>query len=138
MIMKKIFVLLSVMAIALAACSPAKSASIVGEWTLESYGDPANPTPAAPDVETSIIFGDDGQVNGNVGCNGFGGDYKTGDGTITFGALFSTLMFCEGPAGEQETAVFGVFVETATYELNVNTLTITSADGNSIVVFAKK
>lgn len=136
--MKKIFVLLSVMAIALAACSPAKPASIAGEWTLESYGDPANPTPAAPDVETSIIFGDDGQVNGNVGCNGFGGDYKTGDGTITFGALFSTLMFCEGPAGEQETAVFGVFVETATYELNVNTLTITSADGNSIVVLAKK
>ncbi|MBV6401820.1 MAG: hypothetical protein CNIPEHKO_02123 [Anaerolineales bacterium] len=136
--MKKIFVLLSVMAIALAACSSAKPASIVGEWTLESYGDPTNPTPAAPDVETSIIFGDDGQVNGNVGCNGFGGDYKTGDGTITFGALAATLMFCEGAAGEQETAVFGVFVETASYSLDGNTLTITSADGSSVVVLAKK
>lgn len=136
--MKKIFVLLSVMAIALAACAPATSASIVGEWTLESYGDPANPTPAAPEVETSIIFGEDGQVNGTAGCNGFGGDYKVGDGTITFGALVSTLMFCEGPAGEQETAVFGVFVETASYELNGNTLTITSADGSSVVVLAKK
>ncbi len=136
--MKKIFVLLSMMAIALAACAPAASPSIVGEWTLESYGDATNPTPAAPDVETSIIFGDDGQVNGNVGCNGFGGDYKTGDGTITFGALFSTLMFCEGPAGEQEQVLFGVFVETATYELNGNALTITSADGSSVVVLAKK
>lgn len=138
MIMKKIFVLLSVMAFALAACSPAASASIAGEWTLESYGDPANPTPAAPDVETSIIFGEDGQVNGTAGCNGFGGDYKVGDGTITFGALVSTLMFCEGAAGEQETAVFGVFVETASYSLDGNTLTITSADGSSVVVLAKK
>lgn len=136
--MKKIFVLLSVMAIALAACSPAASPSIVGEWTLESYGDPTNPTPSAPDVETSIIFGEDGQVNGNVGCNVFGGGYKVGDGTVTFGNLFSTLMFCEGAAGEQETVVFGVFVETATYKLNGNTLTITSADGSSVVVLAKK
>jgi len=122
----------------LAACSPKASASIVGEWQLESYGDPTNPTPSAPDVETSIIFGEDGQVNGNVGCNGFGGDYKTGDGTITFGALAATLMFCEGPAGEQETAVFSAFVETASYELNGNTLTITSADGSSVVVLVKK
>ena len=136
--MKKIFVLLSVMAIALGACSSAKPASIVGEWTLESYGDPANPTPAAPDVETSIIFGDDGQVNGNVGCNGFGGDYKTGDGTITFGALFSTLMFCEGAAGEQEQVTLAVFVGTTSYTLNGNTLTVTSADGSSVAVLAKK
>ena len=136
--MKKIFVLLSVMTIALAACAPTTSASVVGEWTLESYGDLANPTPAAPDVETSIIFGEDGQVNGTAGCNGFGGDYKVGDGTITFGALVSTLMFCEGAAGEQETAVFGVFVETASYSLDGNTLTITSADGSSVVVLAKK
>ena len=136
--MKKIFVLLSVMAIALAACSPAKSASIVGEWTLESYGDPANPTPSAPDVETSIIFGEDGQVNGTVGCNGFGGDYKAGDGTITFGALFSTLMFCEGAAGEQEQVVLAALVGTTSYSLNGNTLTVTSADGSSVVVLVKK
>ena len=136
--MKKIFVLLSVMAIALAACSPAKPASIAGEWTLESYGDPANPTPSAPDVETSIIFGEDGQVNGTVGCNGFGGDYKVGDGTITFGALFSTLMFCEGAAGEQEQVVLAALVGTTSYSLNGNTLTVTSADGSSVVVLVKK
>lgn len=136
--MKKIFVLLSVTAIALAACSSAKPASITGEWTLESYGDPANPTPSAPDVETSIIFGEDGQVNGTAGCNGFGGDYSVSDSTIKFGALFSTLMACEGPAGEQEAALFKVFVETATFTLNGNTLTVTSADGSSVVVLARK
>ncbi|MEW6085021.1 MAG: META domain-containing protein [Chloroflexota bacterium] len=136
--MKKIFALFFVTAYALAACSPAASASVVGEWTLVSYGDPANPTPAAADVETSIIFGEDGQVNGSAGCNGFGGDYSVGDGTITFGPLVSTLMFCEGPAGDQEAAVFSVFFETATFAVDGNTLTITSADGSSVVVLARK
>ena len=136
--MKKILTLLFVTAFAFAACSPTASASLVGEWTLASYGDPASPTPAAPDVETSIIFGEDGQVNGTAGCNGFGGDYSVGDGTITFGPLISTLMFCEGPAGEQETALFNVFFETATFTVDGDTLTITSADGSSVVVLARK
>lgn len=136
--MKKILALFFVTAFALAACSPAASASVVGEWTLASYGDPANPTPAAADVETSIIFGEDGQVNGTAGCNGFGGDYSVGDGTITFGTLVSTLMFCEGPAGEQEAAVFAVFVATVPFTVDGDTLTITSADGSAVVVLARK
>ncbi len=136
--MKKILVLLSMAVFALAACSPGASSSVVGEWTLISYGDPANPTPAAPDVETSIIFDEDGQVNGTAGCNGFGGDYTVNDDEITFGPLVSTLMFCEGPAGEQETAVFNVFVENASFVLDGEALTITSANGNALVVLARK
>ncbi len=136
--MKKILVLFFVTAFALAACSPSASVSIVGEWTLASYGDPSSPTPAASDVETSIIFGEDGQVNGTAGCNGFGGEYSVGDGTIAFGPLVSTLMFCEGPAGEQETVLFNVFFETATFIVDGDTLTITSADGSAVVVLIRK
>lgn len=136
--MKKIVVLLSSAVFAFVACSPAASDSIVGEWTLASYGDPANPTSAAPEVETSIIFDEDGQVNGTAGCNGFGGDYTAGQDTITFGPLVSTLMFCEGPAGEQETVVFTVFSGNASFVLDGGALTITSADGISAVTLARK
>ncbi len=136
--MKRIIVLFALAGVVLAACAPAASVSLVGEWTLVSYGDPASPTPAAPDVETSINFGADGKLVGDVGCNAFNGGYEVDGDKITFGPLVSTLMFCEGPAGEQETAVFNVFFETTSFALDGDTLTITSADGSSVVVLARK
>jgi len=136
--MKRKVVLFALAGLLLAACSPAASASPLGEWTLVSYGDPSSPTPAAPGVETSIEFKADGTVSGNVGCNGFGGDYQVDGSAITFGPIVSTLMFCEGPVGEQESATLAVFVETAGFQVNGETLTITSADGSSVVVLARK
>ena len=50
----------------LAACGGGSSASVAGTWKLDSY----NQNPAVADVDTSIEF-KDGQMNGNVGCNGF-------------------------------------------------------------------
>jgi heat shock protein HslJ len=135
-IMKKyVFVLLALLV--LSACSGGNSASVAGTWKLVSYGDPANPTPAAPDVDTSIDF-TDGQVAGNVGCNGFGGKYEVHGDTIKFSDMVSTLMFCEGPAGDQELGTLAVLQESATYVLDGNTLTITSADGTAAVVLARK
>ncbi|MCI0554290.1 MAG: META domain-containing protein [Anaerolineae bacterium] len=122
----------------LAACSGGASNSLIGTWRLVSYGSPANPAPAAADVDTSITFGEDGKINGNVGCNGFGGDYTVEGNTITFGPIVSTLMFCEGPVGDQETTTLNVLVESATFALESDTLTITSADGSAVIVLARK
>lgn len=140
--MKKTYlVMMSVLVISgalLAACTGSASTSVVGDWRLISYGSPGSPMPAAPDVDTSIVFGADGKVNGNVGCNGFGGDYTVGGNTITFGQLVSTLMFCEGPVGDQETTTLNVFTGTATFVLDEDTLTVTSEDGSAVVVLARK
>jgi heat shock protein HslJ len=89
-------------------------------------------------VETSIEFDSEGRMGGNVGCNGFGGDYTMDGETITFGPIMSTMMFCEGPIGEQEMGTLAVFQGSATFVLDGDTLTITSADGNSVVVLARK
>ena len=140
--MKKTYLVMITMLVVsgalLAACTGGASASIIGDWKLVSYGSPANPTPAAPDVDTSIVFGADGKVNGNVGCNGFGGDYTVDGNTITFDQIVSTLMFCEGPIGDQETTTLSVFTGSTTFMLDGDTLTITSADGSSVVVLARK
>jgi len=121
----------------LAACSGG-SATIVGTWNLVSYGSTSSPAPAAPGVDTSIEFGSDGKLNGNVGCNQFNGDYKVDGDTITFGAVVSTLKFCEGPVGDQEAATLALFNESAAFVIDGDTLTITSADGNSVIVLARK
>jgi heat shock protein HslJ len=134
--MKKILIGLLVVFV-LAACAGGSSASVEGQWKLVSYGSPSSQTPAVPDVETSIEF-KDGQMNGNVGCNGFGGEYEVKGDTITFGPVMATLMFCEGPVGEQEMVTLAVFQESATFVMDGNTLTITSADGNSVIVLEQK
>ena len=130
--MKKILIGLLVIFV-LSACTGGSSVSVEGQWKLVSY----NQTAAVPDVETSIEF-KDGQMSGNVGCNGFGGEYSVDDDAITFGPVMSTMMFCEGPVGDQEMTTLAVFQETATFVVDGNVMTVTSADGNSSIVLEKK
>lgn len=135
--MKKMLFVGLLVVFALAACTGGSSASIQGQWKLVSYGSGLEQKTAAPEVDTSIEF-KDGQMGGNVGCNGFGGDYAVDGDTITFGPIMSTMMFCEGPVGEQEMGTLAVLQEKTTFVLDGNTLTITSADGNTVVVLARK
>jgi heat shock protein HslJ len=132
-IMKKILIGLMAMVI-LAACAGSSSPSIQGQWKLVSYGPSSGQISAAPDVETSIEFDSEGNMSGN----GFGGEYNVEGDTITFGPVMSTMMFCEGPVGEQEMGTLAVFQETATFTLDGDTLTITSADGGSVIVLERK
>jgi heat shock protein HslJ len=136
--MKNLFMVGMLALLVLSACSGTSSASIQGEWRLVSFGPGSSQTPAAPDVETSIDFGADGMLSGNVGCNSFGGEYSVDGDTITFSPITSTLMFCEGPVGDQETVTLNVLFETATFTLEADTLTITSADGESSIVLERK
>ena len=118
--------------IVLSACAGGSSASVEGQWKLVSY----NQTPAVADIETSIEF-KDGQMSGNVGCNGFGGEYKVNGDSIEFGPVMSTMMFCENVA-EQESTVLVTLQEKTSFVIDGNILTITSADGNSSIVLEKK
>src|SRR5688572_29538660 len=140
--MKKITLLMIALAIfvilTLGACSGNGANSPVGDWMLVSYGSSASPTPAAAGVDTSITFASNGQVMGNVGCNSFSGDYAVNGSQITFAPIISTLMACEDPIGTQEAEVFRVFTGTVNFQLTGNTLTITTADGASVVVLERK
>jgi heat shock protein HslJ len=136
--MKKMMMLFVLAALALAACSPGavSTPSLEGGWSLVSFGPAASQTPAVPDVETSIEF-KGGQMSGNVGCNGFGGEYSVDGDTITFGPVVSTMMYCEAVA-EQESGALAVFQETAGFVLDGDTLTIISADGAMSIVLERK
>jgi len=122
----------------LTACSGGGSEAYIGSWKLISYGASSNPTPAVPETDTSLTFHKDGKVSGNVGCNSFGGDYKISGDTITFGAISSTLMACADPLMEQESAVFNVLEGTTSFNIDGNTLIITSTDADSIVLLERK
>jgi heat shock protein HslJ len=136
--MKKLSFVLITLLVFLSACSSGNSLSIEGEWKLISYGDAASPTPAVPDVEAFINFGSDGQYSGNVGCNGFGGGYTVNGNQVTFEAGVSTLMFCEGTS-DQENGVLGILSDQIlTSTITGSQLTLTSADGSSVIVLERK
>lgn len=131
--------LFAISVLILSACANGgASASPIGDWTLISYGDTSNPTHALPEVETSITFNKDGTFGGSVGCNSFGSDYKINDDQITFGSIMSTMMFCEG-ISDQESAVLAILTDkTIRFTIVNDQLTLTSADGSSIIVLARK
>jgi heat shock protein HslJ len=124
----------------LTACSAGPAAaSLPGtNWKLVSYGSASAPQDAAADIETHLTFGSDGTLGGNMGCNSFGGTYSVQDsGHITFGSIVSTLMACPDPQMAQEGAAFQVLKGTATYQLVGTSLTITSADGETVLVLTR-
>jgi heat shock protein HslJ len=136
--MKKIatltITLLVIAAFSLTACAASNSLSGT-TWKLVSYGPPANPINAVVGAETSLSFDQDGKLSGTVGCNSLSGDYKVSGNTVTFGPIVTTLMACDEPLMQQETAVTQVLADTAKFSLENGKLTVTSQNGETAVTF---
>jgi heat shock protein HslJ len=126
--------------IVLAACSSGKTTpSLSGtKWKLVSYGPISSQIPAAEGIDTSLQFGADGQVNGNMGCNSFGGEYTQKDNQITFGALASTLMACPEPQMSQEGAAFAILTGSVNFTIDGDMLTIVEASGKNELVLVRQ
>lgn len=135
--MKKFLLTLFILSLAIAACSDQNTeepaASLVGSWQLTSYGPANSPLPAVEDTEAGMIFNEDGTVTGNSGCNGFGGNYTVEGDQITFSEIVSTLIACEEPLRSQEQVVLEVMADSATYNIDGNTLALTG-DGMVLVL----
>ena len=130
-------------ALVLSACSaPAANTEtptgLAGtSWSLVSYGPAASQTPAEADVATSLVFGPDGALSGNMGCSGFGGKYEVTGGSVTFSEVVSTMMACEkGQVMSQEQAALKLLNGTATYALSGSSLVLTDANGENALTLS--
>ena len=127
--MKKYLLILSVLVLSVTACTAEEpSVSLIGSWRLVSYGPVGSLAPAVENSEAGITFNEDGTLAGNSGCNGYGGNYTVEGDEITFSEIVSTLIFCDEPLGGQEEAVYQVLTDTASFEIDGNTLTLTNND----------
>lgn len=135
--MKRYF-LFSCMLLLLAACSGSRTdPTLTGRtWRLVSYGPLEAAIPAVAGVRAHMQFEQDGTFSGNMGCNGFSGDYRVSDDRIAFGPIMSTLMAClENERMQQESAVLGALNGSLEYTIDGDTLTIWYAGGKSALVF---
>ncbi len=134
-----VLTLLIVSGLILSACvSQGNSSGLAGtSWKLVSYGPAGNQAPAAPGVETSLVFGRDGTVSGNLGCNSFSGNFQVTNGNIVFSQMISTMMACLGPQMTQELIALKIMNGTVRYTVASNTLTIYAASGGNAITFSK-
>jgi heat shock protein HslJ len=107
---------------------PSSPVFLTGAWKLTSYGTVDVLSSALPDVDASLTFNEDGTITGTSGCNEFGGGYSVAGDQITFKEIVSTLKLCDTPLMGQEEAMQQVLTETATYQIDGDTLTITNRD----------
>lgn len=75
------------------------------------------------------------QVNGNAGCNSYGGSYTESDGSLSISELSSTRMMCSTPEGvaEQEAQYLAALPQASVYQIENNTLTIRDENGAMLV-----
>ncbi len=102
--------------------------ALTGDWKLTSYGTSGVISSALADVDAGLTFSDDGTVTGTSGCNHFGGSYTAEGDKITFTEIVSTLKLCDAPLMGQEEAMYQILTETASYQIEGSTLTITNND----------
>jgi heat shock protein HslJ len=129
-----IILILFAFALILSACTtqPASLAhpNLTGtSWTLISYGSVADQSPAVAGIPTRVAFAPNGRISGNLGCNGFSGNYNIKDGKLEFGALTSTLMACPDTQMVQEGIAFQVLAGTVSFSLAGDLLTVYDSTG---------
>jgi heat shock protein HslJ len=88
-----------------------------------------------PDATITAVFGDDDTLTGNGGCNQYNTGYTTDDDAMTIERPGATLMACDQPILDQETAYFDALEQVATFELDARTLSLRDAHGALLVLF---
>lgn len=93
---------------------------------------------AVAPIEGTVITAnfEDGGISGIASCNNYFGSYTVDGDSLTFGPLGSTLMACEGPIQDQETAYLTLLSQVDAYAVDGDTLTLRSG-GADIITFVE-
>ena len=120
-----------------AATEPA--ASIEGiTWLLTSQavdGQLAALPSGDPPIVVSLLL-DEGRAAGAGGCNNYFASYTLDGSSLVFGPIGATQMFCEGPAGEVETAYLANLATVASWASDGSTLSLADASGTIVLEYA--
>ena len=90
-----------------------------------------------PAIGSSLSFDEDGSVFGNGGCNRFRGGVEVDGNSLAFGNLASTMMACEEPKSEQETAFHAAMAETAAFRIEDGDLLLINGNDETVARLAR-
>ncbi len=121
--------------------TPGASVALSGtSWKLDSYlAGNGTLVPVLPGTEVTAVFGADGNVGGDAGCNHYGGDYRLDGTTLSVSSLIQTLKLCTEPEGimEQEARFIDLLGSAAECRIENDRLVITDAAGATTLIFVE-
>ena len=89
-------------------------------------------------TQLTAIFGADGRINGDTGCNMYSGPYSIAGSSITVGPLITTRRAClSDAANAQEQQFLNALQASTTYELMGSRLTLRDDGGATQVTMVR-
>lgn len=147
------YLLTSVIAFLIAACSPGKPLPGTGDgqattspnplantqWRLVSFEEGGTVTPVIEGTDVTLEFDEAGQAGGSGGCNTFGGGYSVQDGEITISDIVTTEIACTA-AGvmDQEGRYYQALQFSSAYEFSGDQLVIHYNEGQGALNFTSR
>jgi len=114
----------------LAVFAPYKPAALTGNWDAIGINNGKQAVVSVMNgTKVTAVFGADGTLTGNDGCNTYNGTYKTDGDKITIGPIATTRMACEQAVMDQETAYLNALANAANYTLGKGSLELRDASG---------
>lgn len=91
-------------------------------------------------TEITALFGEDGQLTGNAGCNDYFTSYETDGDQIAIGLPGVTRKFCSEPVGmmEQEQAYLTALQTAATYKIMGMDMEMRTSGGAKVASLQRK
>lgn len=103
-------------------------------WTLVSYGPTDAPVAVLPNAPVTLIFAPEG-IGGGAGCNSYFGAFQFDVGVISFSDIGSTLIACDQPIMDQETAYLEALRTASAYQITADGQLQITYDGG-VLTFA--
>lgn len=122
----------------LTACDGTPSHPEVGtNWTLTRLTSAGQTLELDLSQPVTLAIGEKGQISGSAGCNSYGGEFKfKANGSLEAGPVEMTAMWCN--SGMEVESAFGHALTVVTrYELSGNSLTLSSQEGQYLLVFTR-
>jgi len=135
-----IVLLLAFNVVSLMACGPTRTILDDTKWVLESYGERGDLQAVLYGAEITASFdGTTRQIIGSAGCNTYFSNYETSGNKLSFSDIAVTEMYCEAPEGvmEQEREYLALLLDTTTFVVENDQLTISISDGQVLIFIAK-
>lgn len=121
-----------------AVTSDSAETSLAGtSWMLTDYNDGQGGVVAVlDDAQITAVFGEDGTLSGNAGCNNYSGTYTVSGSSLTINpAIASTMMACDEAIMQRETAYLAALPAATTFQIEGDVLKLLDANGALMAAF---
>lgn len=105
-------------------------------WQLLSFGPSTAPVEVLPESTITLEFKEAGEMDGNGGCNTYGGSYSVDGDKLVLQQVVSTLMACaDMNVTNQEQQYLQALGTVDRFEMSGDSLTLWYDSGNGVLNF---